>query len=201
MEYITETINISKIKEGFFIGDRMAGTNLNVLLQFKISHMINAAGNQIINQFQTLGIRTLTLNWTESQNQKLLDSKDEIPNRLVSFIDDAIKNGEGLLAYSVRGQNRVCIVVILYLMRKYNWSLKKCITFLNINKKDIDIPQYFLKQLFEYEKKLINNNNNIQLSDDWTNNINKNLDSDEFLIQNTYINSLLAKKKLKVLLM
>lgn len=196
MEYITETINISKIKEGFFIGDRMAGTNLNVLLQFKISHMINAAGNQIINQFQTLGIRTLTLNWTESQNQKLLDSKDEIPNRLVSFIDDAIKNGEGLLAYSVRGQNRVCIVVILYLMRKYNWSLKKCITFLNINKKDIDIPQYFLKQLFEYEKRLINNNNNIQLSDDWTNNVNKNLDSDEFLIQNTYINSLLAKKKL-----
>ena len=139
MEYKTEIINISKIKEGFFIGDRIAGTSLDVVLQFKISHMINAAGSQILNQFETIGVRYLTLNWTENASQKLLDSKDEIQNRIVSFIDDAIENGEGLLAYSVKGQNRACIILIIYFMRKYFWSLNKCLEFLRVKKKNASI--------------------------------------------------------------
>ena len=35
MDYTTEIINISKMREGFFIGDRIAGTNLDVVIQFK----------------------------------------------------------------------------------------------------------------------------------------------------------------------
>ena len=53
MDFGAEIINISKIKDSFFIGDKVAGTNLDVLLQFKISHIINAAGNQIFNYFLT----------------------------------------------------------------------------------------------------------------------------------------------------
>ena len=56
MEYTTEIINIAKIREGLFVGDRIAGTNLDVILQFKISHIINAAGSQIINQFDMICI-------------------------------------------------------------------------------------------------------------------------------------------------
>ena len=54
MDYTFEIINISKIREGFFIGDRIAGTNLDVVLQYKITHMINAAGSEIINQFESI---------------------------------------------------------------------------------------------------------------------------------------------------
>ena len=184
MEYTTEIINISKIKEGFFIGDRKAGTNLDVVLQFKISHMINAAGNQILNQFETIGVQYLTLNWSEKPNQRIIDDKDEIQNRIVSFIDDAINNGEGLLAYSVNGGNRACIIVIIYFMRKYFWSLNKCIQFLSVKKKVLNIPIYFLKQLTEYEGRIKN-----KLSKEWYN-LNNIKDNEEFLIRNTYLNSL-----------
>ena len=185
MEYTKDIINITKIKEGFFIGDRIAGTNLDVVLQFKISHMINAAGNQILNLFETLGVRYLTLNWSENSSQKLLDSKDEIQNRIVSFIDNAILKGEGLLAYSVKGENRVCIIVIIYFMRKYFWSLKKCIEFLKVKKKKLNIPLYFLKQLTDYESRI-----NTKLSKEWYN-INNLKDKEELLIRNTHLNSLI----------
>ena len=193
MDYITEVINISKIREGFFIGDRTAGTNLDVVIQFKITHMINAAGSQIINQFESIGVKYLTLNWSETPNQKLFDSKDEIANRIVQFIDDSLKIGEGLLAHSVRGQDRVCLVVIIYLMRKYNWSYLKCLQFLQSKKQDIDIPEYFIVQLNEFEMRLNKNNNNqIKKSCDW---IDDNIqDPEEKLMRNTYINGLPSKK-------
>ena len=94
MDYTFEIINISKIREGFFIGDRIAGTNLDVVLQYKITHMINAAGSEIINQFESIGIKYLTLNWSENPKQILFDSKDEIANRIVLFIDESLRNGE-----------------------------------------------------------------------------------------------------------
>ena len=193
MDYITEVINISKIREGFFIGDRTAGTNLDVVIQFKITHMINAAGSQIINQFESIGVKYLTLNWSEAPSQKLFDSKDEIANKIVQFIDDSLKIGEGLLAHSVRGQDRVCLVVIIYLMRKYNWSYLKCLQFLQSKKQDIDIPEYFINQLNEFEMRLNKNNNNqIKKSCDW---IDDNIqDPEEKLMRNTYINGLPSKK-------
>ena len=154
MDYSTEIINISKIREGIFIGDRIAGTNLDVIIRFKITHMINSSGSEIINQFESIGIKYLVINWSENPNQKLFDSKDEIVNRIVSFIDESLKNGEGLLIHSVRGQDRVCIVVIIYLMKKYNWSLRKSIEFLHSKKQDIDIPNFFLEQLFNFSIRL-----------------------------------------------
>ena len=118
MDYTTEVINISKIKEGFYVGDQIAATNLDVLIQFKLTHMINATGSQVINTWETIGIKYLTLNWSEEPTQNLFDSKDEIASRIVQFIDDSFVRGEGLLAHSFKGTNRVCIVVLIYLMKK-----------------------------------------------------------------------------------
>lgn len=118
MDYSSEIVNITKIKDGFFLGDEPTAANLDVVIQFKITHMINAAGSQIINSWETIGIKYLTLNWSENPNQNLFDQKDEIANRIVNFIDEAIKNGEGILAHSLKGNNRGCIVILIYLIRK-----------------------------------------------------------------------------------
>ena len=126
-ETFTEVINISKIKDGFFIGDKLAAISIDVIIQFKITHFINATGSQIMNQWESVGINYLTLNWSENERQILFDGKDEIAERIVQFIDNSFIEGEGLLAHSFKGQNRVCIVVLIYLMKKYKWSLKKII--------------------------------------------------------------------------
>ena len=56
-------LNISKIKDGFFIGDKILAISLDLIIEYKITHIINATGNQIMNQWESLGISYLTLNW------------------------------------------------------------------------------------------------------------------------------------------
>ena len=52
--------------------------------------MINASGNQIINQWETIGMKYLTLNWSESPNQILFDPNDELADKILFFIEDSI---------------------------------------------------------------------------------------------------------------
>ena len=188
----TEVINISKIKDGFFIGDKLAAISIDVIIQFKITHFINATGSQIMNQWESLGISYLTLNWSENERQILFDSKDEIANRIVQFIDNSLVEGEGLLAHSFKGQNRVCIVVLIYLMKKYKWSLNKSLDYLKSKKNDVDIVPYFYVQLMKFEERLKQRgelNNDIP----WTSTFLLK-DKEEKLICNTYMNGLPSEK-------
>ena len=184
-EMQTEILNISKIKEGFYIGDKISAISLDVIIQFKITHMINATGNQITNQWGLIGISYLTLNWTETPNQILFDPKDEIANRIIEFIDSSYLVGERVLAHSFLGCDKVCIVVIIYLMKKYKWSLKKFIEYLRSKKQDIDIPLYFFEQLQTFE-------NRMKLRKELTIDIPwefKGLkDPEEKIMRNTYLN-------------
>ena len=186
MDYGSDIINISKIKDSFFIGDKISGINLDVLIQFKISHIINTSGTEILNYFESIGVEYLTLNWVESPSQILLDSNDIIVDKIMLFISESLSRGEGLLIISVKGKDRCCIVVVIYLMKKYSWSVDKCIQYIKSKKEDIEIEPYFIKQLKEYEKKL-----NIK-SNTWNEVINK--DNDEPLLRNTYINGLPVKQ-------
>ena len=186
-EYMTEVLNISKIKEGFYIGDKISAVSIEVVIQFKLTHMINASGNQIINQWESISMRYLTLNWSESPNQILFDPNDEIADKIVFFIEDSFINGEGLLAHSFKGQDRVCIVVLIYLIKKYKWSLKKSFEYLKSKKQDVDIPPYFLSQLIKFEGRLIQRG---ELTKDipWT--FENLIDPEEKLLRNTYLNGL-----------
>ena len=183
----TEILNISKIKEGFYIGDKISAISLDVIIQFKITHMINATGNQIMNQWESIGIAYLTLNWSETPKQILFDSKDEIANRIVEFIDGSlIGKGEGILAHSFKGQNRVCIVVLIYLMKKYKWSLNKSMQYLKSKKQDVDIPIYFFEQLKNFENRL-RQRGELPLRDiPWE--FEELPDPEEKLLRNTYLN-------------
>lgn len=69
MDYSSDVVNLTKIKDGFFLGDEATASNLDIIIQFKITHMINAAGQQIMNSWESIGIKYLTLNWSENSNQ------------------------------------------------------------------------------------------------------------------------------------
>ena len=56
-----------------------------------------------------------------SPNQILFDKEEEIANKIVEFVDNSyFGNGEGFLAHSLKGQDRACIVVLIYLMKNIN---------------------------------------------------------------------------------
>lgn len=189
MAFITEVINLSKIKEGFYIGDETTATNLDVIIKFKLTHVINAAGNQVVNAWETIGIKYLTLNWADDPSQQLFDPKDEIANKIVTFIEDSLNKGEGLLVHSTKAHNRVCIVVIIYLMTRYKWTFSKCNEFLRSKKTHVIIPEYFLNQIVLFESRIIQKGDQVNKDLPWG--AEAISDPDEFLIRNTYVNGLL----------
>ena len=185
-------LNIAKIKDGIFIGDKFAGTTLSILVQFKISHIINTCGNQILYNLENTGIKYLTYNWPENPSNNMVLIKDEISKKILHFIDNSLLKGSGIMIFSLKGQNRACVAVIIYLMKKYNWSLKKCREYLESKKKDVRITKNFLNQLIHFEERLTKKYNNI-LINDWSN--IKIKDSDELLMNNTYLNEKENTKK------
>ena len=194
MNSVSNMVNIIKIKDSIFIGDISAGTNRDLIEEFKISHIINTTNNIGLNSLEFLNIKYLNLNWIENSKQQLFESGDENVFKIMNFIDNADKNGEGILIFSIRGQNRCCIVIIIFLMKKYNWCVKKCIDFLISKKINLYIPNYFLSQLNEFEIR-INKFSKIKKSINWNEEQN-NRDFDESIMRNTYINTLPIKKNI-----
>ena len=64
-----EVVNISKIRDGLFLGDGTSSTNLEVILTYKISHIINSSPSQVMNAFESIGTKYLSINWSENVNQ------------------------------------------------------------------------------------------------------------------------------------
>ena len=188
-----EIITIVKIREGFFIGDLSAGTNIEIIEEYKITHIINATNNKNLNEFEKKGIKYLTLNWLENSNQQLFTLNDENFINIMKFIEKNEKNGEGLLVFSIKCQNRACIVAIIYLIKIYNWSVNKCIEYIKSKKINVTIPSFFIKQLNDFEIR-ISSNSKIKKSLTWEVENNK-IDYEEFIMRNTYINSVIYKKK------
>ena len=187
-----EVLNIAKINDGLFIGDKFAGTNLSILVQFKISHIINTCGNQILYNLENAGIKYLTYNWPENPSNNIIFIKEEISTKILHFIDNSLQKGSGIMIFSLKGQNRACVAIIIYLMKKYNWSLKKCREYLSSKKKDVKITKNFINQLMNFEERL-SKINNIRLINDWS--ITNIKNSDELLMNNTYLNEKENTKK------
>ena len=188
MEISSEVISISKIRDGIFIGDMRAGINLDLLMQFKISHIINATGMQLPYTFESLGVKYLNIEWPENPPEEASIITNDIISNIISFIDNSLMDGEGLLGFSFNGKNRICVVVILYLMTKFMWPLKKCLEYMKKKKSDMNINTYYKNQLTEYEKKLFSNSNNhiVQPKLFW--NMDELKDKNELLMRNTYMN-------------
>ena len=126
-------VKIIKIHDGKYIGDKYLSYNPNFMIPYKISHVINASGEKFEFHVENFSYKILNITWEDSADQVLIDKEDSIPNEIQKFIDECEEIGEGLLVYSVKGQNRACIIYIIYFMKKYNWSLQKCIEFMKIN--------------------------------------------------------------------
>jgi protein-tyrosine phosphatase len=75
-----------------------------------------------------------------------------------------------VLVHSVKGQSRASIVVILYLMSSFRWSLLKSLEFVNSRRPDLEIRANFLQQLQSYTKRLIDPTTGIRVarSEEWS---------------------------------
>ena len=111
-------------------------------------------------------------------------------NELFKFIDNAQSKAEGVLVHSVKGQNRSCCVLAAYFIRKYRWTLYKTLEFPHSRKPNLEIRSNFFSQLMALEAKFAKQGfgpktyNWNEVGDD-----PKNMDSEELLLTNTFLNS------------
>ena len=155
--------------------------------------MINTASNQIPSQFTSIGVKYLNLNWPENPSLNIPLIKDELANKIMNYIDNCLKNGDGLMIYSMKGQNRCCAIILIYLMKKYFWSLEKSKQFLLSKKPDMKLSKNFSEQLNNYQIHLHKLFPNRKRSINWSEENIK--DNDELLMRNTYINDVILSKK------
>ena len=52
------------------------------------------------------------------------------------------------------GKSRSCAVIVAYLIKKYNWSLNKCLDFVNAKKEGLEIRNNYLRQMQDLEKRV-----------------------------------------------
>ena len=132
----------------------------------------------------------MTYHWKNKANQIVLDSKDKVVNQCYNFINQAHTDNTGVLVHSAKGQSRACVVILLWMMRRYKWTLKKTLEFLESRLSNLKIRRSFIKQLNEYEQRLKKKVAE-PMSSKWSEVIEKTNDfeNEELLLRNTYLNA------------
>lgn len=183
-----EILGAVKVKDGLFIGDELAAQDLEFVVANKVTRVINCCGRQVPNHWEPIGVIYLTYFWVDADNQIVLDPRDVVANEIFRFIEEALEGAESVLIHSVRGQSRSCCVLSAYMMKKYNWGLRKTMEFLSSRRPDLNLKPSFLQQLSGYERRLMSQSKQ-NFSLDWNEADFSRLESEELLLRNTYLNS------------
>jgi len=183
-----EILGAVKVKDGLFVGDELAAQDLEFVVANKVTRVINCCGRQVPNHWEPIGVVYLTYYWVDADNQIILDNRDVVANEIFRFIEEALEGAESVLIHSVRGQSRSCCVLSAYMMKKYNWGLRKTMEFLSSRPPDFNLKPAFLQQLSGYERRLMAQSK-YPFSLDWNDADFSRLECEELLLRNTYINS------------
>jgi len=102
---------ISQITESLFAGSEYNAQERDVLLNLKITHIVNCCGKIVPNFFEdTFVYKKLELNDTGDEDVLNLF------NEVVSFIDSAIASGGKVFVHCQRGVSRAPTFVLSYIM-------------------------------------------------------------------------------------
>eukprot|EP00747_Dinoflagellata_sp_TGD_P206754 gnl/TRDRNA2_/TRDRNA2_80423_c0_seq1.p1 gnl/TRDRNA2_/TRDRNA2_80423_c0~~gnl/TRDRNA2_/TRDRNA2_80423_c0_seq1.p1 ORF type:complete len:392 (-),score=79.82 gnl/TRDRNA2_/TRDRNA2_80423_c0_seq1:65-1240(-) len=179
-----------KIKDGLFIGDEEASTDLECAMEAKVTRMINCCGGQVPNRFEMCGIVYLTYKWLDITQQCILDDKDVVINQVYDFIEAAHAKGEGVLVHSLLGESRSCCILSAYVMKKYRWTLRKTTEYFKSRKVNVRMKPGFLQQLLAFESRLSADESQAPLSNGWDADAEAGLlESESFLLRNTFLNA------------
>jgi len=106
---------ISRVTDFLFVGSEMVAKEIDLLLSYGITHIVNCAGTVSPNYFEgTFIYKKLQLR--DSPKEDVL----KIFTDVVHFIDDAVVNGGKVFVHCQRGVSRGPTIALSYLM----WSKK-----------------------------------------------------------------------------
>jgi hypothetical protein len=65
----SQIIGVIKIKDGLFMGDEYSAQDLDFMITNKITHILNCAGKQIPNIWESIGLTYLSFPWQDNDSQ------------------------------------------------------------------------------------------------------------------------------------
>ena len=127
--------------------------DIEFIISNKVTHIINTVSHKIPNLWENFCVHYLSVGWTERETNvphshiQVFDKKNNAFNTLYTFIEEAQQRGESCLVHSVHGKSRATTIIVAYLMRKFKWSLKKCLEYVDCRKDCLQIRGNYLSQL------------------------------------------------------
>jgi len=73
---------------------------LEFIISNKVQRVVNTAGMQLTNHWDSIGVQYLTLNWQDDEKQILFDEGEKIPDEIFNFMNEALENHESVLIKS-----------------------------------------------------------------------------------------------------
>jgi hypothetical protein len=85
----SEIIGAIKVKDGIFIGDEFAASDLEFVVSNKITHIINCATKSVPNHWEPIGVKYLSYSWLDMDSQIIFSAKNTVHSDVFEFIEEA----------------------------------------------------------------------------------------------------------------
>lgn len=147
-KYVKNDNTPCEIEPGLFLGSVGAASNKAVLKSLNITHVLlvaNALVPAYPRDFKYKQVEVL-----DSEDTNLVQHFEEC----FSFIDEAKREGCGVLVHCFAGRSRSVTVIVAYLMRTHHMSLSEALELVRSKRPQAAPNKGFLLQLQNYESRL-----------------------------------------------
>ncbi|OMO85361.1 hypothetical protein COLO4_21655, partial [Corchorus olitorius] len=134
--------------QGLFLGSLGDASNKTALKNSNVTHILTVANLSVPSHPKDFVYKTIEVMDREDTN--LMRYFDEC----FSFIDEAKRQGGGVLVHCFMGISRSVTVVVAYLMKKHGMSLSKALEHVKRRRPQASPNSGFLLQLQHFEKTL-----------------------------------------------
>ena len=140
------------IQNFLYLGDQRLAESKEVIHNLGITHIINAT-KRVPNKFEKDGVKYLRVYVEDDAEVKI---KFHF-SRAFQFIDDALfENSQAarnkVLVHCAQGVSRSATIVIMYLMKHFDWSYDLAFAFVKRHREIIDPNGGFMNQLQEFDE-------------------------------------------------
>lgn len=147
-KHAKNNVDMDEIINNLYLGSLHAGSNGAELRKQGITRVINLS---YVSYPEYEGITYKTINLYDSPSADIGIYFDEC----VAFIDDALSKNEKILVHCYAGISRSSSIVLAYLMKRYNYSLKEAVEIVKKKRPIVQPNRGFMRQLEAYEQKML----------------------------------------------
>ncbi|KAE8728398.1 Dual specificity protein phosphatase 1 [Hibiscus syriacus] len=135
----------SVIEEGLFLGSIAASNNVDALKRLNVTHILTVASS--LKPAHTTDFVYKVIPVADKEDTNISQYFDECFN----FIDEARRQGGGVLVHCFVGKSRSVTIIVAYLMKKHGMSLSEALEHVR-SKRPLAAPNPgFILQLKEFE--------------------------------------------------